>query len=73
MLTPLDDLPHDMRVGDVGAVAWGGGDRIGAGSCNGREPVILTVSKQPDVNTLQLTERLDAALGDLALSLPERR
>lgn len=61
-----------LRVGDVAAVAWGGGDPIGAGSCNGRDAVILTVSKQPDVNTLELTERLDAALGDLALSLPEQ-
>ena len=60
-----------LRIEDVAEVKWGGGDPIGAGSCNGKEAVILTVSKQPDVNTLELTERLDAAIGDLALSLPD--
>lgn len=60
-----------LRVQDVADVRWGGGDPIGAGGCNGKDAVILTVSKQPGANTLELTERLDAALADLALSMPQ--
>jgi CzcA family heavy metal efflux pump len=32
--------------------------------------VILTISKQPDVNTLELTEKLDDAIADLKKTLP---
>lgn len=60
-----------LRVRDVARVNWSGGDPIGSGSYNGKEAVILTVSKQPEVNTLELTRRLDQALVDLALTLPE--
>lgn len=60
-----------LRIQDVAEVAWEQGDPIGSGSCNAGEAIILTVSKQPGVNTLALTERVDEALAGLALSLPE--
>ena len=60
-----------LRIRDVADVVWAPGDPIGSGSCNASEAIILTVSKQPGVNTLELTERVDGALAGLALSLPE--
>jgi CzcA family heavy metal efflux pump len=38
---------------------------------NGAPAIILTISKQPEVNTLELTKRLDEAVKDLKKSLPE--
>lgn len=60
-----------IKVKDVATVQIGAADKIGDGSLNASPAVILTISKQPDVNTLELTERLDAAIADLKTSLPE--
>ena len=37
----------------------------------GRPAVVLSVTKQPHVNTLELTERLHDTLQDIADSLPD--
>ena len=55
------------RVADV---REGGAPRRGTGSANGREAVILTVQKNPGVNTLALTEAIDRALDDFERSMP---
>lgn len=60
-----------VKVKDVATVRTGAADKIGDGSLNARPAVILTIAKQPDVNTLELTEKLDAAIADLEGSLPE--
>lgn len=60
-----------IKIKDVATVQRGAADKIGDGSLNASPAVILTISKQPDVNTLELTERLDAAIEDLSGSLPE--
>lgn len=60
-----------VKVKDVATVQTGAADKIGDGSLNARPAVILTIAKQPDVNTLELTEKLDAAIADLEGSLPE--
>lgn len=60
-----------VKVKDVATVQTGAADKIGDGSLNARPAVILTIAKQPDVNTLELTEKLDAAIADLEKSLPE--
>ena len=60
-----------IKIKDVASVQIGAADKIGDGSLNGSPAVILTISKQPDVNTLELTERLDAAIADLNNTLPE--
>jgi len=65
---PVPGTPY--RIRDVADVAFGAPDPIGTASCNGRPAVVLTVSKQPDVNTLELTARLDAAVDDLRAALP---
>lgn len=60
-----------IKIKDVATVRIGAADKIGDGSLNGAPAVILTISKQPDVNTLELTKRLDAAIADMEQTLPE--
>jgi len=60
-----------IKIKDVATVQIGASDKIGDGSLNGKESVILTISKQPDVNTLNLTEQLDLAIVDLQKTLPK--
>ncbi len=62
---------QSIKVKDVATVQIGAADKIGDGSLNAAPAVILTISKQPDVNTLKLTERLDEAIADLNNTLPE--
>lgn len=59
-----------IKIKDVATVQIGASDKIGDGSLNGNPAVILTISKQPDVNTLELTKRLDEAIIDLEKTLP---
>lgn len=44
--------------------------RLGTASEKGRPAVLLTVTKQPDTSTLELTDQLEAALDDLGKNLP---
>lgn len=61
-----------VTVGDVATVATGSKEpRIGAGSYRGQDAVILTVTKQPAVGTIGLTQRIHATLGSIEKSLPE--
>ncbi len=62
---------QSIKLKDVADVQIGTADKIGDGSLNTDPAVILTISKQPDVNTLELTERLDEAIADLNNTLPE--
>lgn len=62
---------QSIKIKDVASVQIGAADKIGDGSLNADPAVILTISKQPDVNTLELTERLDEAIADLNTTLPE--
>ena len=43
----------------------------GEGSHNAQPAVILGIQKQPAVNTLELTERIDATLDDIQRALPQ--
>lgn len=60
-----------IKIKDVATVQIGAADKIGDGSLNASPAVILTISKQPDVNTLDLTQRLDEAIAELGQTLPE--
>jgi CzcA family heavy metal efflux pump len=59
-----------VLIRDVAEVRFGSALRRGTGSYNGAPAVILGVQKQPSVNTLELTARLDAVLTDIAGGLP---
>lgn len=60
-----------IKIRDVAEVKIGGSDKIGDGSLNASPAIILTIAKQPEMNTLELTQRLDAAIAGLRSTLPE--
>ena len=62
MPVTLDDIA-EVKVGDSAP-------KIGTASLKGRPCVMMTVTKQPNVSTIDLSESLDAALEDLRKSLP---
>jgi CzcA family heavy metal efflux pump len=59
-----------IRIEDVAEVKIGAAPKIGDASANAKPAVVLSVSKQPDVNTLELTEKIDDALDELKKTLP---
>lgn len=59
-----------VLIGNVAEVRIGPGVSFGRGSANARPAVILSVQKQPDTNTLELTGRIDALLTDIEGTLP---
>lgn len=60
-----------IKVKDVATIQIGASDKIGDASLNTNPAVVLTISKQPGINTLELTQKLDEAVSDLKGSLPE--
>ena len=62
---------QSIKIKDVATVQIGAADKIGNGSLNANPAVILTISKQPNVNTLELTKQLDDAVTDLKKTLPK--
>ena len=59
-----------VRLADVAQVGIGPRPRIGMGSVNGTPAVILTVQKQPGVNTIELTARIHEELDQLESQIP---
>jgi len=59
-----------VTIGDVAEVTIGAATSLGAGSANASPSVILTIQKQPDTNTLELTALLDEELSAIAETLP---
>lgn len=59
-----------VLIRDVGTVREGAAIKRGEGSHNARPAVIVGIQKQPAVNTLELTERIDATLADIQRALP---
>ncbi|MCA9563066.1 MAG: efflux RND transporter permease subunit, partial [Myxococcales bacterium] len=68
VIRPRNGVP--VRVLDVADVVVGSGIQRGDAAINGSRAVVLGIQKQPGVNTLELTEQLDAVLDDIASSLP---
>jgi CzcA family heavy metal efflux pump len=63
-----NNLP--VTIADVSQIKIGSSIKIGDGSLRGNPAVILTVMKQPNTNTLDLTSRIDEAIADLGKSIP---
>lgn len=63
------DLP--IRVGDVANVQLGPAFKRGEGGINGQRGIVIGVRKQPDVNTLKLTQTIQSTLAELQPGLPE--
>ena len=60
-----------VRLGDVATVEIGPRPRIGIASVNGDPAVILTIQKQPGVNTIELTGRIHEELDRIQEQLPQ--
>jgi CzcA family heavy metal efflux pump len=60
-----------LKVADVSSVIDGIEPKRGTASYRGEPAVILSVQKQPDANTLELTREMDRVLAELAATLPD--
>ena len=62
---------NPVRLEDIADVRIGPKlPKLGTASEKGRPAVLLTVTKQPDTSTLELTDKLEASLKDLQKNLP---
>lgn len=68
VVRPRDGAP--VRVLDVADVVVGTGIQRGDAAVSGSPAVVLGIQKQPGVNTLALTARIDAVLDAITSSLP---
>ncbi|MDE6545167.1 MAG: efflux RND transporter permease subunit, partial [Paramuribaculum sp.] len=60
-----------VTLGDIATVAVGAqSPKLGTAAEKGKPAVLLTVTKQPHTATIELTEKLEASLADLAKNLP---
>lgn len=59
-----------IRVTDVAEMIIGGATKMGYASENAKPAVILSISKQPNANTVDLTQRIEANLEVLKKTLP---
>jgi len=64
-------LGRPVRVKDVAEVRIGAKEKRGEASVNAKHAVVMTVQKQPGADSVQLTKRIDALLGDLQKTLPK--
>jgi len=64
----INDYP--VKLEDVSEITIGSAPKIGYSSLNGKPAVILTVLKQPNTNTLLLTQKIDESIATLQKSLP---
>jgi CzcA family heavy metal efflux pump len=65
------DSGAPVYVKNVATVAEGAELKRGDGSINGKPAVVMTVQKQPNVNTVTLTREIDKALDDIEKTLPQ--
>lgn len=59
-----------IRISDVADVKVGAAPKMGYASGNAKPAIIVSISKQPNANTLDVTERIERNLMDLKKSLP---
>ncbi|MBI5220310.1 MAG: efflux RND transporter permease subunit [Candidatus Liptonbacteria bacterium] len=60
-----------VRLGDVASVIEGASPVRGSGAIDGRPGVILRIIRQPDAQTLEVTDAINAAFRSLSASLPD--
>lgn len=59
-----------VRISDVASVTIGSAVKMGYASLNAEPAIVLSVSKQPNINTLAVTEKIEENLEALKASLP---
>lgn len=61
---------NPIKLKDVAKVKIGAAPKIGEGSYNGENSVVMTITKQPNINTIALTQDIEEALHELQKTLP---
>jgi len=61
---------NPVSINDVALVKTGASPKIGAGYLNSKPAVVMTVLKQPNTNTLELTDKIDDAIASLQETIP---
>lgn len=59
-----------VRINDVAEVTIGSAPKMGYASGNGKPGVIISISKQPNANTLDVTRKIEQNLENLRKTLP---
>ncbi len=60
-----------VLVSDVAEMKIGSAVKMGHASMNGKPAVIISVSKQPNINTLEVTKNIELNLAEIQKTLPE--
>lgn len=68
LVTERNGVP--VLVRDIADVVIGPAPRRGTAAYNGRSSVVLGIQKQPNINTLDVTRKLDKTIADLQETLP---
>jgi CzcA family heavy metal efflux pump len=68
LIKTKDGMP--IKVNDVATVKIGAAPKIGDASYRAEKAVLLSITKQPNINTLELTEKIKSSLADLKNTLP---
>lgn len=72
VIKTINDVP--LLISDVADVRIGAkAPKLGLASEKGKPAVLITVTKQPSTNTLELTEKLDVSLQELQKNPSGRR
>lgn len=58
-----------VKVKDIATLKTGSAPKIGTGSYNGKDAVLITINKQPGINTVALTKDIKEALKDIEKNL----
>lgn len=64
-------LGKPVLIRDIAEVKVAPKVKRGEGSINGKHSVVMTIQKQPDANTLELSQKIDQELASLQKTLPE--
>jgi len=59
-----------IRIEDVAEIRIDAAPKIGDASSNTKPAVVLSVAKQPNTNTLDLTQKIDEAVAEMKSTLP---
>ena len=65
------NLKTPVTIGDVAKIVIAPAVKMGTGSMDGQPAVILSISKQPNINTLDVTRKIEASLEEVRKSLPQ--
>lgn len=66
------DGEFPITLADIAEITIGGeSPKLGKASERGKDAVLLTVTKQPKVGTIELTEKLEKVIGEVKKGLPQ--